>query len=499
LLRPFRLALLLPLLLLLACPPPAPTPLESYQAGSYEQALEAQRIRASTPGVDQTLETLRFASMALAQGQPDLAEKALRVAVPRMQSFEADGEWQAVLGVESSKEWKGEPYEKMAAFLTLGTLLYARGDLGNALAMFKSAVLADTGTAEERYRSDFLPAWVMQSLCYRALGEDANARQAATLAVDGLYSREVVEILADTLRRVEARGDAKALAVARLAIETGLPAGVGAAPRDPDHAARATLSHANDLLRVQVDKPRKERMPAFGGLSSSDLRAGLDGMGPLGEAWRRAVQALPHERLAGIEARAAALEALLERPPGVMLLVEQGIGPRKRAEGRYGEQLVIVSAHRDPPPPEPRVGDQPLAALWLDSLTFQATTRGGRKVDAFLRGKAVFKDASMIGGQVLMQVGEAARNADNPQAAAAVQLVGLGVWVAGLATNPAADTREWGLLPDHLYLVAADLPPGDHALRLLGRSYVLHVPESGRLFALIPRLAPGGASEIGTR
>src|SRR5690606_25383585 len=115
--------------------------------------VEVQRELAAQEGVDQVLHQVRLASLALAQGRRDLAEQALRPAVARMQDFRADGQFRAVVGAERSKEWKGEPYEKMMAFLYLGLLLFEKGDHANALAMARSAVLADTGTSAERYRS----------------------------------------------------------------------------------------------------------------------------------------------------------------------------------------------------------------------------------------------------------------------------------------------------------------------------------------------------------
>ena len=72
--------------------------------------------------------------------------------------------------------------------------------------------------------------------------------------------------------------------------------------------------------------------------------------------------------------------------------------------------------------------------------------------------------------------------------------------VATLAvTNATADTREWGLLPDKLYLVTADLEPGEHALNIGGRSYVVDVPATGQVVAVVPSLAPGGATTITAR
>ncbi|MEC8423559.1 MAG: hypothetical protein VX000_07265, partial [Myxococcota bacterium] len=129
----------------MGCAKPVPPP-DIYEGGSRQEAIELQRAKAAEVDRDQALDQLRLASMSLAMGDRDEAEAALRRAVAQMTTFQADGEFAARIASEDKKEWKGEPYEKMAAFTTLGMLLWSEGDPGNALAMFKSAVLADTGS-----------------------------------------------------------------------------------------------------------------------------------------------------------------------------------------------------------------------------------------------------------------------------------------------------------------------------------------------------------------
>ena len=138
--------------------------------------LEVQRERAAEEGIHQTLERARLASMALAAGDVELADATLRQVVLAMQDFRAEGQLRAMVGAERSKEWKGDPYEKMMAFLYLGTLLLEKGDYGNALAMSKSAILADTGTSRFQYRSDFIPAFVLQAMAFHALGDRMISR-----------------------------------------------------------------------------------------------------------------------------------------------------------------------------------------------------------------------------------------------------------------------------------------------------------------------------------
>jgi hypothetical protein len=76
-------------------------------------------------------------------------------------------------------------------------------------------------------------------------------------------------------------------------------------------------------------------------------------------------------------------------------------------------------------------------------------------------------------------------------------LAGVATWVAGAVTNPAADIRGWQELPDALWLVRADPPPGEHTLEVDGRRYTVQIPDRGTVVQLIPHLAPGGARTFG--
>ena len=492
---PRTIAPLLPALCLAACVR-APPPHARYLNGEHQAALLAQQELAAIADENTALENCRLASMALAQGDEQLAEQALRRAVAIMTDFRAEGEWRAALGAEEAKDWKGEPYEKMAAFLYLGVLLFEKGDYGNALAMFKSAVLADAGTVEERYRSDFIPAYLMQALAYRAVREEGNASQSLQRAADGLYSRVLVELLSRELAEAPVEGPTDALNAARAALLTGLPAGISVAPRDPAEATRAAVSQAGDILRVQRELSRKERLPSLQDFSSADLKRAYEVLGPLAETWRSMAEMIPPPALERPARDAALLEALLADPPSLVLLVERGPGPRKTAEGRYNHILRIVPRAGPPGPPQASLQAAELSLVPLDSLAWQATTRGGRKVDGFLKGKAVFKDTAAITGLVLLELGDAAAYADNSTAAGVLYLAGLATTIAGAVANPEADTRDWGMLPDDLWLLTANPPPGDHLLTLDGYNYTVHVPAQGQIFRYIPRLPPGGDVEF---
>ncbi len=239
-------------------------------------ALASQQTLAETPGRGQALESLKLASMAIEADDRTLAESALRRAASLMGSQRGEGEFTSMVGAEHSKEWKGEPYERMAAFFTLGNVLYASGDRDNALAMYMSAIFADTGTEDEAYRSDFAAAWVLQTLVFQAEGEGENATRTMERAVDAIWAREVSAALDDALVALQAPGsNATPDRRARQALLAALPAGVTAAPRDPERA-----------IQVERGPPRRaaeDRTGPRGARPGGASRGRADGPHPTGQ------------------------------------------------------------------------------------------------------------------------------------------------------------------------------------------------------------------------
>lgn len=461
-------------------------------------ALDEQQARAAIEGPEQTLEICRVASIALAEGQIDVAEAALRQAVGKMQDFHADGQFRALVGSESSKEWKGDPFEKMMAFLYLGLLLE---DRGNTLAMTKSAILADTGTSKFQYRADFVPAFVLQAMVYDSLGEEGNADRSLQQAVDAMYLRELTAHLSALLSEVAVDGDPQAIAAARVLLLAGLPAGLSAHPRDVALAIDGALSRATDMRQIVLEGSKDDRPDELASLTKADVRRSFEFLEPLTRSWREAALAHPIDVEGRLAADAAALAHVVKDDPRLVLWIESGRGPQKVANGRYGEILRFVQVADPTVPPSVALDGREIRSTYLDSLTYQASTRGSRWVDGFLEGKAVFKDAAPFLGWTLLAAGDIASSARGEAAgevAAVLYILGAVTWVAGAVTNPAADTRAWELLPESLWIVAADPSPGRHHLVVDGREYTVDIPDEGTVVHLIPALPPGGTPTFGT-
>lgn len=463
--------------------------------------LADQQARAAIEGPEQVLETCRLASIALAEGNRDVAEAALRQAVGKMQDFRADGQFRALVGSESRKEWKGDPYEKMMAFLYLGLLLYGEGDTGNALAMTKATILSDTGTSRFQYRADFVPAFVLQAMVYDRLGEKGNADRSMQQAVDAMYLRELTAHLSALLADVQVDGDPRAVDAARVLLLSGLPAGLAAHPRDVALAIDGALSRATDMRQIVLEGAKDDRPDDLGSLSKGDVRRSFDALEPMVRAWHAAAEAHPIDVQARLGADAAALQGLVTDDPKLVLWVEAGAGPSKVSDGRYGEILRFAQRSDPTVAPDVTLDGRRIGPTYLDSLTYQASTRGSRWVDGFLGGKAVFKDAAPFLGWTLLVAGDVANSVggrSSDEIGLVLYALGAVTWIAGAITNPAADTRTWELLPESLWMVSADPAPGRHRLVVDGREYTVDIPDEGAVVQLIPALPPGGTPTFGT-
>jgi len=456
--------------------------------------LEQQYALATEPGRDQNLERARFVSMALAAGETEMAEKVLRNLVLRMQDFRADGEFRALVGREDRKEWKGDASEKMMAFLYLGLLRLEQGDYGNAIAMSKSAVLADTGTARLQYRADFVPAYVLRALAYLGRGKSRQAEQAIEEAVDAVRVRLLTGHLAGLLDEVPSpeEVDFDASEAARVLLVEALPAGLRQHPRDPEQAIRAALGRATELRQLVLETRKRDRPGSLGALRKRHVRDALEPLGLLADGWRDVLRAAPMAVLDEADEAARFLRELVADPPRLLLWLESGRAPQRVRAGSYG-QILQLEPFPPADPPSVTLDGRPLVARPLDSVAFQATTRGSRPVEGFLKGKAVFKDTAGVLGVTLLATGDAIGGEEG----AVLQLIGAVMWLGGALANPSADVRGWTELPDRLWLVRADPAPGRHSLTVDGRPYTVEIPDQGTISHLIPGRPPGGSPTFG--
>jgi tetratricopeptide (TPR) repeat protein len=178
-------------------------------------------------------------------------------------------------------------------------------------------------------------------------------------------------------------------------------------------------------------------------------------------------------RASELKARAVSLQpdvfGTLPVDANIVTLVDAGIGPAKYGRGKYKEQLAFK-----PSDSVPSIADASAAGLTFTApligadLNWQATTRGGRPVDAILNGKAQWKSNTETASSALTAVGYGATlqgvSSNNNNLAAAGE-IGMAVGLVGglfaKAMTPAADTRAWVSLPAQLVIStsAGELAP----------------------------------------
>jgi tetratricopeptide (TPR) repeat protein len=148
-------------------------------------------------------------------------------------------------------------------------------------------------------------------------------------------------------------------------------------------------------------------------------------------------------------------------------LADFGSAPTKVGAGQYRE-LLTFKTQSAPMPNRVDVSYVQLHSLVLGAdLNWQATTRGGRPVDAILNGKANWKSNTEDASSALKTVGYAAvnqgassNNLAMMQAGEIGMIVGLFADAFSHTMTPAADTRAWQTLPSGIALTSGDLQGG---------------------------------------
>ncbi len=157
-------------------------------------------------------------------------------------------------------------------------------------------------------------------------------------------------------------------------------------------------------------------------------------------------------------------EVSVEKP--VVVLVETGRAPFKFGGGKFGE--LLQWAPHDIPAQTVKAcaageADCAMEKVILGAdVGFQATTRGGRPIDAVLNGKASFKEGAQNVANVAGTIGAVGMDAalmSGNRDMAAIGMIGMfaGLAAQGVAgsTQAQADIREWEQLPGHIWLGTA--------------------------------------------
>jgi len=283
----------------------------------------------------------------------------------------------SLTGPEDNKAYKGDPYEKAMNSLYVGLLLYDKGDFENAIAAFKTGILADSDSKEDSYKSDIAILYLLVSRIAKKIGDESLSND---------YLNAVKELF-----------------------------------NNPNYSI---LGFDETLINKMLDLKNN-----------------------------------------------------------VLLVVEFGEGPFKTRSGQYGELAVIYGYNYDINGWNIMIDGKvnPDNQIYSNTDVYlQASTRGGRKMDGILKGKAQFKTnaantsvAMLEASNQIMDQANAVRAA-NPYAdttgyalaAGVTALFAGGAAIMSAITNPKADIRYWSLLPEHINIFPLFISPGKHNIVL---------------------------------
>ena len=366
---------------------------------------------------NQPLYLCELASIALLRNDRAAAGRHLQEAVTLLDRFydqATELEAASLWGSEARKVYKGDPYERATLYLLHGLWLLENGDVEKALISFKRGLLMDGDTEQAAYQADYGLLFFLAAKCHDLQGEHEQ-RDAMLLGAFRAYMS-----LPDA-----ARGFGQAVAAEYLlACHDGAPDAIPPSP----------------WLR---------RIAGWGGRSELENR-GIRGP---------ALDWLERHRLGGAEQMAF----------NALAVVWNGEGPTMMRGGSHGQIRLIACLD---PPVQPlqyamtvNNGQSQDMLQWLGNVNFQASTRGGRRMDDRLASQAMIKGATEVTGWVMVGAGLAMLyGSDQPE----VQLIGMGVVIGGFFVdviaqlmNPLADIRCWQCLPAEFTILPLQLSPGD--------------------------------------
>lgn len=448
---------------LAGCAAGRPVGVDQYYMRDKAAAEEIYRGRLEHEPNSRALYLLLLGTVHMDEGRLEEARREFIEATRIMESFVAEGEFEALVGQESAKEYKGDPYERMMAWWYLGLLDYALGDYRMALPSFKSAVLADGGVRDERFMGDNASGYLMTGKTYQALGQYERA------------SRE----FDDALRVGAVRRDALILFDAISSAATDVIA-AGDDPEAVQLAADLTAAAVPEALQAERDTPAALTLAAETALTRlEDLESSEGGSRRLrgrdGAAVADDIRAL--RRLAARSLRrgadagrgsgelAAVLDEAARGSTNLFVVAGIGRGPYKYNTGLYGQYAAI--GRENYPERYAKVfvdGVEVGRTRTIEDVYYQAVTRGGRAMDAVLAGKAILKDVFAAAAA------EAFEEADEKETCSDEywdsMFTGMFSGFLAALVRAEADVRSWETLPDKLQALSARVEPGEHDIEV---------------------------------
>ena len=393
---------------------------EDFRNGDLKAAEEKLKPIAEKAGVDQALFKLDLASVYLMQGKKEKAFSELLAAHRAIADhIDTENEKKAasILGKESTKYYKGDPYERATLYFLLALLFLEKGDPDNALASLKSGLLADSDTEKQTYKSDFALLQFLSAKCYELRGEPDLRDQMLDAAFNSLVSFPgESQWFAENL--VKGYNNANATHSVMRWLQPVLV----------KLCAMAKIESLEKVLIKNGVKPESASKVAKWAKERSEYFHPLDF--------------------------------------NVLVLIWRGTPPEVGRVGRYGEKRVIREGYIDPSIDYKILVDGSVEHISLrgfGNINYQAVTRGGRKMDTVLSHQATFKSVTDTGANAVLISAGAVRQ---PIVSLSLLLAGLVMKASAAVMHPEADIRYWGNLPHSMQIVPLKLSLGTHFLTL---------------------------------
>lgn len=382
----------------------------AFWCGRYDEAAQQFATLADSVHPSVMLYLNECAMCELARGNYGATEQRLRQVDSLLNTYyDAEREKKALstFGAEAEKVYRGDPYEQAAAYLLLALIFLDSGDYDSALAACKSGILADSDATENLFDSDVTLLHALEAKCYLLRGER-----------ESFHSRRDAAIKSVQLTSAQVRED---------------------------------FSRRQDLLEL-MKMSRKERREVGEKRTDAEIQAELQN-----------VCAVLERSMASVDAMSL-LGPLYSGQYNVLVLVPRGRCVKKTRTGADAE-VVVFHKHEIPcENPDLFLDGQAMdpgdCLPTTVDLEFQATTRGGRRMDAILRGKAVSRATTRGVGESITELG----NNVGGLAGLGVALVGAAVQGTAGSMTAEADTRCWQTLPRKIQIYALNLPLGNHEI-----------------------------------
>lgn len=380
-----------------------------YWKGEYEQAVKIFGELTSETHPSRILYLLELGNTYLATGDVEGANKAFYEAYKLLETYrDIEREKKAIseFGKEEEKIYRGDPYEQSTGMLLLALIFMDRGDIDNALAAVKTAVLADSDATENLYTSDFTLIHLLEAKIHKMRGEEDEFKKVRDVAAHSyrITHPDVRDIFSERLDRI---------ALLKM---------------PPDERKKLDVEKTDEEIKKEIAELDQKLNAA-----SEKINAESD-LGPLYTGDYNTLILLPVER-----------------------------SPYKSRKGKDAQIVFFRDVNMKSQPVRISVDGTPISISPVPNvadITFQAETRGGRRMDAILKGQAAFRSTTVGIGNFLTEMSDDVGG-----------YIGLGMLVVGViaqgiggAISPEADTRCWETLPKHYDVYALSLPEGEHSI-----------------------------------